>query len=151
MKFKLIPIFLLSVLSFTVVAQEKKTLLINEPQGGTPVIQNMLMSTLTSAATESTDYQPISKSDRLTALSMSDTVNLGKAPVAKLMLLTQIEDFGGALMITVRIVDIESRAIIKTVTEMLESDSDLELLRQQCSVISKKLFGVKQRELEKLD
>lgn len=148
MRIESIIIVLLSVFSFTAVAQEKKTLLINEPQGSTPAIQNMLMSTLTSAATESTDYQPILKSDRSTALSMSGAENLSKAPAIELMLLTQIQDFGGALMIIVRIVDIESASIIKTVTEMLESVSDLELLRQQCSAISKKMFEVEQRESE---
>lgn len=138
----------LLVLPLIGVAQ-KEMLLINQPQGDNATVKKLLSSLLTEAALNSAEYQPISNEDRLKNAMMSrgDTsVRIGKVAPCKYGLFSEIKGASGMLLVTVRVLNLETASVEKIDRVIIEEDSDMSTLKQELSDFATSFFPQKRKK-----
>ena len=131
---KMISFFFTSLLLLAAVAQEKQTILIKQPQGGSAVVQTLLKNALTNSAIESGKYQPVEQP------SIEDMLN-GNDLNFKYMLVTEINELSDKLYVTIRIIEFETLTTVQHYEKEFSSTLRPDELRKKCAEIATELFG----------
>ena len=131
---KKILFVLLSILSLTAAAQEKQTILIKQPQGGSELTQRLLTTALTKAATESVNYQPFERSIK------QDTL-IGKSLTPEYMLVTEINELYNIQMVFVKIIDVETFMLVKSLSKEFDLSLKPDELRKKYTELANELFS----------
>ena len=125
---------LLSILSLTAMAQEKKTISIQRPQCGNAMVANMVKSSLTKSFALSEEWQPVEEMSFEQMLNMDG--NSSKQP--QFMLMTSIQNMEGIYYISCRIMDTDTMATIASAMEM--SETSPQSILDACNAIAKQLI-----------
>lgn len=133
---KKILIILLSAISVTTFAQEKKNIRILQPKSGNEMVSQLVNNEMTKILTESAEWQVVAYPS-VSDVNMEESER--KTQPAQYMLITEIEDIGGMYMISSKIVEIETAGIISTAMNM--SKSTPQSIIQACTEIAKQLLS----------
>lgn len=137
---KRILLVLLSALSMAVSAQEKKAIVIQQPKGDNAMIASMITGKLTAAFANSDEWQLV---ERPSAEEMNRRMLAGE-PVGNLqpaqyILLTEIQEAFGVIMISCNIVEIETALMVGVATATCESAP--QSIQQAISSLVNQLLG----------
>lgn len=118
---KIFTIIVLAVITLMTAAQEKKTIAIQQPQGGNAMVANMVKSTLTNAFAKSEEWQPVERpSEEELNRRMLAGEPVGNLQSAQYILATEMQEVFGELMISCTIIEIETAMIIGTDRKMCQ-------------------------------
>lgn len=132
-------IILLSALSLTAVAQEKKNIVISPIQCENTMISCLVKSNLIKSFIQSEEWQPIERpsEDEINRMLLEGR-KIGVLPTAQYVLSTDIQDMQGMCFISCRIMDAETAAIVSSATQM--SASSPESIQQACASLANQLL-----------
>ena len=132
-------IFLISALSLTAVAQEKKTIVILQPQSKNTVAANLVKGTLARAFVGSEEWQSVERpsEDEMNRMMLAGEP-VGNLQPAKYILTTVINEDSGMLYITCNIIDKESGMMVGSAMEMCETSP--QSILQASSSLAKQLL-----------
>lgn len=133
---KKLLLILLSVLSLTAMAQERKTIVIQQPQSDDEMLADLVRGKLTAAFASSEEWQPIERSTEMLMKMTPEEVSKLQPP--QYILITEIQDVFGELSISCRITEIETTRMIGHAREMCEPS--LRSIQQACSSLAKQLL-----------
>jgi hypothetical protein len=137
---KRILLVLLSAISLVVSAQEKKAIVIQQTQGDNAMIASMITGKLTAAFANSDDWQPVERpSSEETNRRMLAGEHVGNLQPAQYILLTEIQEVFGELMISCKIVEIETALTAGVATATCEPTP--QSIQQASSSLVNQLLG----------
>lgn len=137
---KKIFIILLSALSLTAFAQEKKNIVISSIQCQNTMVASSVRNNLTQAFADSDEWQPIERpSDEQLKKMLDAGEEVGNIPSTKYVLSTEIQDMQSMYFISCRIMDVETTAIVYFATQM--SESSPQSIQQACASLANQLLG----------
>lgn len=133
-------ITLLSVISLTAFAQDKKTIVIVQPQCQNAMVAKLIKSSLSAALAQSDEWQPIERpSDEEMAKMLAAGEKVGDMPTAQYVLVTSVDDMGGMSFISCQIMDKETAASVNTA--MASADSSPKSIKEACAILAKQLLA----------
>lgn len=119
---KIFTIIVLVALSLIAFAQDKKNIVIAQPQCHNAMVAKLIKSSLSAAFAQSDEWQPIERpSDEEMKKALEEGGTVGNMPTAQYMLATSVNDMGGQSFISCRIMEIESSAIVGSAMASAES------------------------------
>lgn len=136
---KKLLLILLSAMALTAVAQDKKTIAIQEPKGGNAMMANMVKNQLLTALATSDEWQSV---ERPSEEEMNRRLLAGE-PVGNLqptqyILAIEMQEVFGEFMISCTIIETETAMIIGAAREMC--DSSPKSIQHASTEIAKQLF-----------
>lgn len=109
-------------MSLSAFAQDKKNIVIAQPQCQNAMVANLIKSSLSAALAQSDEWQPIERpSDEEMSRAIAAGGKVGDMPTAQYVLVTSVDDMGGMSFISCRIMEIESSAIVGAAMASAES------------------------------
>lgn len=131
---------MLLALSLTAFAQDKKNIVIAQPQCQNAMVAKMIKSSLSAAFAQSDEWQPIERSsDEEMAKMLAAGEKIGNMPTAQYVLATSVDDMGGMSFISCRIMDVESSAILGSA--MASVDSSPQSIKDACASLALQLLA----------
>ena len=130
---------LLSVLSLTVVAQEEKTIAIQQPRGGNAMAVNIVKNMLTNAFASSDEWQPVERpSEEEINMRYLAGQSVGNLQPAQYILTTEINEVLEALYISCNVTNVETGQMVSGAVEMCEPS--LQSIQNACASLTKQLL-----------
>ena len=137
---KKLLIILLSVVSLTAFAQDKKNIVIAQPQCQNAMVAKLIKSSLSAAFAQSDEWQPIERpSDEEMAKVLAAGGKVGDMPTAQYVLVTSVDDMGGMSFISCKIMDNETSTIVNTA--MASADSSPQSIKDACASLTEQLLA----------
>ena len=137
---KKLLIILLSALSLTAFAQDKKNIVIAQPQCQNAMVAKLIKSSLSAALAQSDEWQPIERpSDEEMKKALEEGCTVGNMPTAQYVLTTAVDDMGGMSFISCRIMDIETSAIVGSA--MASAESSPQSIKDACASLAQQLLA----------
>lgn len=135
---------MLSALSLTAMAEEKKTIVIQLPTGGTAMMANMIKNQLVTAFATSEEWQPIEQpSEEEMNRRMLAGEPVGNLQTAQYILTTEMQEVFGEFMISCKIIEIETALMMDSAKEMCKPSP--QSILQASTEIAKQLLEKKER------
>ena len=132
-------IILLSALSLTAFAQDKKNIVIAQPQCQNAMVVNLIKSSLSAALAQSDEWQPVERpSDEEMKRALEEGSTVGNMPTAQYVLATSVDDMGGMFFISCRIMDVESSTIVGS--SMASAESSPQSIKDACASLAQQLL-----------
>lgn len=133
-------IILLSAISLTAFAQDKKNIVIAQPQCQNAMVAKLITSSLSAALAQSDEWQPVERpSDEEMKKALEEGGTVGNMPTAQYMLTTSVDDMGGMSFISCRIMDIETSAIVGLA--MASAESSPQSIKDACTSLAQQLLA----------
>lgn len=140
---KIFTIIVLVALSLTAVAQDKKNIIIAQPQCQNAMVANLIKSSLSAAFAQSDEWQPIERpSDEEMARALAAGGKVGVMPTAQYVLVTTVDEMGGDSFISCKIMDKETSTIVNTAKASAKSSP--KSIQKACSSLAKQLLKKQQ-------
>ena len=139
---KKLLLILLSALSLTAFAQEKKTITIQQPQCSNAMVANMVKSALTNAFARSDEWQPVAEMSLEQMMAAMDRTGNAAGSTAQYLLITAIQEMDGMCYISCKIMNLETGALDASAMEV--SESSPQSIQQTCSALVKQLLEKQQ-------
>lgn len=132
-------IILLSALSLTVFAQDKKRIVVSQPRCENTIVANLVKTSLSQAFADSDDWQPIERpsKDEMNRMLLEGG-KIGDLPTTQYVLSADIQDMQGMCFISCLIFDKETGVVVNSATEM--SESSPQNIQQACASLAKQLL-----------
>lgn len=137
---KKLLIILLSALSLTAFAQDKKNIVIAQPQCQNAMVAKLITSSLSAALAQSDEWQPVERpSDEEMKKAMEEGGTVGNMPTAQYVLATSVDAMAGVSFISCRIMDVESSAIVGSA--MASAESSPQSIKEACASLAQQLLA----------
>lgn len=137
---KIFMIIVLSALSLMAFAQDKKNIVIAQPQCQNAMVAKLITSSLSAALAQSDEWQPVERpSDEEMKKALEEGGTVGNMPTAQYMLTTSVDDMGGMSFISCKIMDIETSAIVGSA--MASAESSPQSIKDACTSLAQQLLA----------
>jgi len=132
-------IILLSVVSLAAFAQDKKNIVIAEPQCQNAMVTKLIKSSLSAALAQSDEWQPIERpSDEEMARALAAGGKVGDMPTAQYVLVTSVDEMGGEYFVSCKIMDKEAATIVSAA--MASASSSPQSIKDACTTLTEQLL-----------
>lgn len=136
---KICTIIVLAAISLIVVAQEKKTITIQQPQSKNAMVANMVKSILTNAFAHSDEWQLVAEMSLEQMMAAMEGTGKAAGNTAQYLLITAIQEMDGKCYISCKIMNFETGAFDASAMEV--SEPSPQSIQQACSSLAKQLLA----------